>query len=101
MTEAPDEPQSEPMFRAVIPEDAHPELVEEEFDLFRRMMDRLGDRIPDDATAEERNAILAEVMDEDEEFAAIAERFDEVVRTHKGSLIRRMMEHDKRMGRWP
>jgi hypothetical protein len=101
MTEPPEEPQYEPVYRAVMPEGAHPELVEEEFDLFRRMTDRLGDRIPEDATPEETKALLDEAMSQDEELAAIAERFNEVIYSHKGSVIRKMMEYDERMGRWP
>jgi len=98
MTEPPDEP----LYRAVIPEDAHPELVEEEFELFRRMMDRLGrDRVPGEMTAEESKALLDEAMSEDPELVAIVERFDAVLRSHKGSVIRRMMEADVRKGNWP
>ena len=78
-----------------MPEDAHPELVEEEFELFRRLMAGLGDRIPKDATEEERNRLLAEALSEDEELAAIAERFEEVTRFHKGSVIRGLMEADE------
>jgi hypothetical protein len=102
MTEPSDEPQYEPVYKAVMPEGAHPELVEEEFDLFRRMMDRLGrDRIPEEATPEETKALLNEAMSEDEELAAIVKRFDEVIHSHKGSVIRKMMEYDERMGKWP
>jgi hypothetical protein len=102
MTDPPDEPRYEPVYRAVVPEDAHPELVEEEFDLFRRMVDRLGkDRLPEDATPEETKALLDEAMSEDPELAAIAERFNEVIYSHKGSLIRKMMEYDERKGNWP
>jgi hypothetical protein len=98
MTETPDEP----VYRAVLPEGAHPELVEEEFELFRRMMDRVGrDRVPEEMTAEEAKAFLAEAMSEDEELAAIAERLEEVTRFHKGSVIRKMMEYEIREGRWP
>jgi hypothetical protein len=95
------EPPGEPIYRAVMPEGAHPELVEEEFDLFRRMTDRLGDRIPEDATPEETKALLREAMSDDEELAAIVKRFDEVIYTHKGSVIRKMMEYDERKGNWP
>jgi hypothetical protein len=101
MTEPPDE-RLEPVYRAVMPEGARPELVKEEFDLFRRMMDRLGrDRIPEDATPEETRALMKEAMSEDEELAAIAERFNEVIYSHEGSVIRKMMEYDERMGNWP
>lgn len=93
MTPQPDEPR----YRFVMPEDAHPELVEEEFELFRRMMARIGDRMPRDASNEERNEILAGLLEEDEELAAIADRFEEVTRSHKGSVIRSMMEADQRL----
>ncbi len=80
-----------------MPEDAHPELVEEEFELFRRLMDGLGrDRIPEDATLEETKAFLAEALSKDEELAAVAERLEVVTRSHKGSVIRGLMEADKR-----
>lgn len=96
MTEPPDEPQYEPVYRAVIPEDAHPELIEEEFDLYQRMLDRLGDRVPDECSPEESQALLSEAVGEDPELAAIVERLGEVTRTHKGSVLRRLMEADMR-----
>jgi hypothetical protein len=92
----PDDPQGEPVYRAVMPEGAHPELIEEEFDLFRRMMDRLGrDRVPEESSPEESKALLAQAMSEDPELAAIVERLDEVIRSHKGSVIHALMEADR------
>jgi len=96
MTRSPDEPEYEPIYRAVIPEDTHPELMEEEFELFQRMMDRLGrDRIPENSTGAESKAILQEAMSEDPALAAIAKRLDEVIRFHRGSIIRKLMEAEE------
>jgi hypothetical protein len=92
MTSQPDEPR----YRFVMPENAHPELVEEEFELFKRLMAGLGDRVPPDATDQERNRILAKALEEDDELAAIADRFEEVTRSHEGSVIRGLMEADRR-----
>lgn len=102
MAESHDDPQYEPVYRAVMPEGAHPELIEEEFNLFRRMMDRLGrDRVPEEMSPEESRALLDKATSEDPELAAIVERLDEVIRSHEGSVIHALMEADRRAGRWP
>lgn len=98
MTEPPDD---EPLYRAVLPEGAHPELVEEELDLFQRIVDRLGgDGVLEGSTPEEVQALFGKAAREDEELATMAKRLDELLHTHKGSVIRKIAEHEEREGNW-
>ncbi|HVY77190.1 MAG TPA: hypothetical protein VG898_01645 [Solirubrobacterales bacterium] len=88
-------PDDEPTFRAVVPEGAHPELVEEEFDLFRRLMAMMEKRLPD-IPKDRLGDLLPQARSEDPEIAAVAARLEEVVETHRGSVIRMLWENDER-----
>lgn len=86
-------PRLEPVFRAVVPEGAHPELYEEELKLFQKLMIHLKPRLPSrDASDEEVGRVLDQVRPENEEVVAIAGRLDELVRIHRMSVIREFWE---------
>lgn len=82
------------VFRAVMPEGAHPELIEEEFALFRRLSALLMKRFPD-IPRDRLGDLLPQARSEDSETAALAERLEELVATHRGSVIRALWERDE------
>jgi hypothetical protein len=90
----PDE--GEPTFRAVVPKNAHPELLEEEFALFKRLLALMEERLPDEIPKDRMGDFLPQARREDPEIAAVADRFEEVVTTHRGSVIRSLWEHEER-----
>jgi hypothetical protein len=89
----------EATFRAVVPEDANPELLDEELKLFSQLVERLKERLPEGASDERLGDFLPQASAEDPEIAAIANRLDDVMAANKGSVIRSMWDADRKAGR--
>jgi hypothetical protein len=79
------EPQDEPVYR--LADQPTKALVQEEIRLLDRLHRGIEERIGPEVEGEERQQRIHELLSEDEELAALAERLEQLSRSHDESVM--------------
>ena len=83
--ESPSEPKDEPVYR--LADQPTKALVQEEIHLLDRLHRGIEERVGAELEGEERQQRIHELLSEDEELAALAERLERLSRSHDESVM--------------
>jgi hypothetical protein len=72
------------------------ELAREEIDILRQLSDAVDERTSPDALPEERQAAVAEMVEEDAELAALARRLEELSQANDESILLALESLDRK-----
>lgn len=80
-----DEPEGEPVYR--LADQPTKALVQEEIRLLGRLHHGIEERVDPEFEGDERQRRIHDLLSEDEEFAALAERLEQLSRSHDESVM--------------